>query len=85
MTAPAQPLTSAEVTEAIELWRRNIAQDPVLSETELERLDSLAGRIPIRTWPPVVLPPGTMPPAVTIPKASQQTMVCQYSDGSWSA
>lgn len=81
MATSTAPLTDAETEELIELWRRNRTQDPILTDPELLRLDDLAKRIKIRVWPPVILPPNEPRPTITIPKKSQQLMVCDAATG----
>lgn len=61
------PLTDAERTRLFTLDERNNMQAGI-TPAESTELVELAKRLPIRRWPPVIPPPGTMPPTIIIGK-----------------
>jgi hypothetical protein len=67
MIAQPQPLTDSEWQELCSLGQRTLS-GVALTTSQASRADSLGKRIRIQRPPPVPPPPGTMLPAVKIPK-----------------
>jgi hypothetical protein len=69
----ALPLTDTERVRLFDLDKRNNLEAGI-SPAESVELVELSKRLPIRRWPPIIPPPGTPPPTITIgqPTSIQQ-------------
>lgn len=74
------PLNDTEATRLMALWEQD-RKARNLTAVELEELDTLAKRIKITPWPPIIPPPGTPPPTIIIPKPHPADVICNQGGG----
>lgn len=76
----ALPLTDAERTRYFQLDEKNNMEEGVTPTEKLE-FEELNKRFPIRRWPPVIPPPGTLPPTIIIGKPTPVQQIVSVGGG----
>jgi len=79
MSLPA-PLTDTERVRLFDLDKRNNLEAGI-SAAEAAELVELSKRLPIRRWPPVIPPPGTPPPTITIGQPTPVQQIVSVGGG----
>ena len=74
------PLTDTERVRLFDLDKRNNLESGI-TPTEAFELVELAKRLPIRRWPPVIPPPGTPPPTITIGQPTPVQQIVSVGGG----
>jgi hypothetical protein len=76
----ALPLTDTDRVRLFDLDKRNNLESGI-TPTEAVELVELAKRLPIRRWPPVIPPPGTPPPTITIGQPTPVQQIVSVGGG----
>jgi hypothetical protein len=76
----AIPLTNAERARLFDLDKRNNLEPGITTEDAAELVE-LSKRLPIRRWPPIIPPPGTPPPTITIGEPTPVQQIVSVGGG----